>query len=46
MVQEEKETLNAENQDLVKEKSRLELTIKDMKKEAEDDASARVSRTI
>ena len=44
MAQEEKETLNGELQDLVKEKARLELNIKDMKKEVEDDSNARVSR--
>lgn len=40
--QEEKETLNGELQDLVQEKARLELNIKDMKKEVEDDSNARV----
>lgn len=42
VAQEEKETLNGELQDLVKEKARLELNIKDMKKEVEDDSNARV----
>ena len=46
VAQEEKETLNGELQDLVKEKARLELNIKDMKKEVEDDSNARVSPLV
>lgn len=40
--QEEKEQLNNELQELVKDKARLELNIKDMKREVEDDSNARV----